>query len=78
MPRCLRGGEDVQLYSFFNLEAIWGCVFNGTPGPLYPRERPGIHCTGGWVGRRAGLEGCRKSGPPPGYKVEKYKINLTS
>jgi len=25
------------------------------PGLLYPRERPGTHCTGGWVGPRAGL-----------------------
>ena len=25
------------------------------PGALYPRERPGTHCTGGWVGPRAGL-----------------------
>jgi len=23
---------------------------------LYPRERPGTHCTGGWVGPRAGLD----------------------
>jgi len=22
-------------------------------------------CTGGWVGPRAGLDGCGKSGPPP-------------
>ena len=25
------------------------------------RERPGTHCTGGWVGPRTGLEGCCKS-----------------
>ena len=31
--------------------------------PLYPRERPGTHCTGGWVGPRAGLDGCGKSRP---------------
>jgi len=24
---------------------------------LYPRERPGTHCTVGWVGPRAGLDG---------------------
>ena len=30
---------------------------------LYSRERPGTHCTGGWVGRRAGLDGCGKSRP---------------
>jgi len=25
------------------------------PAALYPRERPGTHCTGGWVGPRTGL-----------------------
>jgi len=25
------------------------------PAALYPRERPGTHCTGGWVGPTAGL-----------------------
>jgi len=35
-------------------------VVNATPRPLYPRERPGTHCTGGWVGIRAGLDGCGK------------------
>jgi hypothetical protein len=33
------------------------------PGRLYPRERPGTHCTGGWVGPEAGLDRCRKSRP---------------
>jgi len=33
---------------------------------LYPRERPGTPCTGGWVGPRAGLNG-RKMSSPPGY-----------
>ena len=33
------------------------------PAALYPRERPGTHCTGGWVGSRAGLESCGKSRP---------------
>jgi hypothetical protein len=33
------------------------------PGRLYPRERPGTHCTGGWVGPGAGLDGCGKSRP---------------
>jgi hypothetical protein len=30
---------------------------------LYPPERPGTHCTGGWVGLRAGLDWCGKSRP---------------
>jgi hypothetical protein len=34
---------------------------------FYPRERPGTHCTGGWVGPRAGLDRCGKSRLPPGY-----------
>jgi hypothetical protein len=42
-----------------------GWVVNATPRPFYPRERPGTHCIGGWVGPRAGPEGCRKSRPPP-------------
>ena len=33
------------------------------PPPLYPREKPGIHCTEGWVGPRAILDGCGKSRP---------------
>ena len=27
---------------------------------------PGTHCVVGWVGNRAGLDGCRKSSPPLG------------
>jgi len=27
------------------------------PAALYPRERPGTYCIGGWVGPRAGLDG---------------------
>jgi len=33
-----------------------GWVVNVTPRPLYPRERPGTHCVGGWTGTRAGLD----------------------
>jgi len=36
------------------------------PAALYPRERPGTHSTGGWVGPRAGLDG-RKISSPPGF-----------
>jgi hypothetical protein len=38
-----------------------------SPSALYPRERLGIHCTGGWLGPRAGLDRCEKSRPPPGF-----------
>ena len=40
-----------------------GWVVNATPRPLYPRESPCAHCIGGWVGLRAGLDGCGKSRP---------------
>jgi hypothetical protein len=33
------------------------------PGRFLPRERPGTHCTGGWVG----LDRCGKSRPSPGF-----------
>ena len=36
---------------------------------VYPREKPGTHCTGGWVGPRAGLDRCGKSRPPPGFDL---------
>ena len=31
------------------------------PTVLPSRKRPGTHCTGGWVGIRAGLDGCGNS-----------------
>ena len=37
------------------------------PVLLYAWERPGTHCTGSWVGPRAGLDGCGKCRPPPGF-----------
>jgi len=38
------------------------------PAALYPRERPGTHCIGGWMGPGAGLDGCGKH-PPPGFDL---------
>ena len=55
-----REGVEEQLYSVFNLSARMRSVVKATPRPLYPRERSGTHCKGGWVGPRAGLEGCEK------------------
>jgi hypothetical protein len=48
---------------FRDLGARRGWVVSSTPRPLYPRERPGTHYTGGWVGPRAGLDVCEKSRP---------------
>ena len=41
------------------LDGRW--VVNATLRPLYPRKRQGTNCIGGWVGPRAGLDGCGKS-----------------
>ena len=40
------------------LDGRW--VVNSRTRPLYPLERPGTYCIGGWVGPRAGLDGCEK------------------
>jgi len=34
------------------------------PGRFAPRELPGTHCVGGWLGPRTGPDGCGKSRPP--------------
>jgi hypothetical protein len=49
--------------SFLDLGARKGWVVSTTPRPHNPRERPGTHCTGGWVDPRAGLDVCEKSRP---------------
>jgi hypothetical protein len=49
--------------SLLDLGARRGWVVSATPRPLYPRERPGTHYTGGWVSPRAGLNVCEKSRP---------------
>ena len=44
-----------------------GWVVSSTPpAALYPRETPGTHFTGGWLGPRAGLD-WRKFSSPPGF-----------
>ena len=57
-----RGSRGIA-HSFLTtaLEGSEGSVSH--PAALYPRERPGTYCTGGWVGPRAGLDRCRKSRP---------------
>jgi hypothetical protein len=59
-PEGLEGGRDIAL-SFHDLGARRRWVVNTTPCPLYARERPSTHCTGCWVGPRAGLDVCEKS-----------------
>jgi hypothetical protein len=61
-PEGPEGGRGIALL-FLDLGARRGWVVRTTPRPLYPRERPGTHYTGGWVGPRAGLDVCEKSRP---------------
>jgi len=44
----------------------WWWVVKAKPRLSYLRERPFTHCTGGWVEKSAGLEGCGKFSPPLG------------
>jgi hypothetical protein len=52
------GGEEVELLLILDLGTRWGWVVSITPRPRFtPGERTlGTHCTGGWVGPRAGLD----------------------
>ena len=53
------GGVEVWLYSFFNLGARLGWLINITPtSALLLGKGFCAHWTGGWVGPRAGLDGC--------------------
>jgi hypothetical protein len=65
-PKAQRVGRGIALL-FPDLGARRGWVVSTTPRPLYPWERPGTHCTGGWVGPRVGLDVCEKSRPPLGF-----------
>jgi hypothetical protein len=46
-PEGPEGGTGIALL-FLDLGARRGWVVSTTPRPLYPRERPGTHCTGGF------------------------------
>jgi hypothetical protein len=52
--RAQRGGKGIAL--LFDLGTRWGRVVNATA----PEKSPGTHGTVGWVGARAGLDGCGK------------------
>jgi len=63
----IKGPEVEQRYtSTLSLTpALDGMGVKATPRLLYPRERPGTHCIGGWVGRS---ERVRKISPPTGIR----------
>ena len=48
------------------------------PAALYTRERPGTHCTGGWVGPRAGLDRCVKSRPHRDFFFNIYCLSTNN
>jgi hypothetical protein len=56
-------GSRRKALLFLDLRTRKGWVVSTTPRPLYPQERPGTLCTGGWVGPRAVLDVCEKSRP---------------
>ena len=58
-----RPWNEVYLYSFFNLIAKWGGWSTPRPGTLNPRNRPGTHCTWGWLDAKAGLDWSGNSCP---------------
>ena len=67
-PRRPVGRVEVQLYSIFRPRHQKGVrAQRHASAALHPRERPGTHCTGGWMGPRAGLDG-GKSRPPTGIR----------
>jgi hypothetical protein len=65
--RAQRGSSGIALLMPY-LGAWRGWVFSTTP--FYPRERRVTHCTGGWVGPRAGLDVWEKS--QYDYLLNKY------
>jgi hypothetical protein len=69
-----RGEAEVWLYSFFNFDARWGWMVNVTPLPLYAPGMTRYPCTRGWVGLRAGLDGCDQSCIPLGFDPGPLKI----
>jgi hypothetical protein len=60
--KSLERSSDIALL-ILDLGARREWVVSTTPPPLYPQERPGTECAGGWVGPRAGLDRCGKSRP---------------
>ena len=61
-----RGSRGIVLpFHDYGTRRGWGVSV--TPRPLFTPGKTRHHCTGGWVGPRAGLDRCGKSRPPPGF-----------
>ena len=61
--KALRESRGIALLYFRPLHQKGVRGQRHAPAAPYPREGPGTHCTGGWVGLRAGLDWCGKSRP---------------
>ena len=57
-----RGSRGITLL-FLDHSTRRGEESESRPVRFLPRERPGTHCTEGWVGPRADLDRCGKSRP---------------
>jgi len=62
-----RVGRGIALLFHDRGTRRWMSGQQHAPAALYPRERPGTHFTGGWVGPRAGLDE-RKTSSPTGIR----------
>ena len=67
-----RVGRGIALLFHDRGTRRWVSGQQHAPAALYPRERPGTHFTGGWVGPRAGLDE-RKSLVPTGTRSRTVK-----
>jgi len=61
--QALRVSRGIALLFSRTFGTRWGWESASRPGRLYSRERPVTHCTGGWVGSRAGLNGAENLVP---------------
>jgi hypothetical protein len=57
-PRTGHEGPEWEQMCSFSLPST-----SALDGGGWSTSRPGTHCTGGWVGNSAGLEGCGKPRP---------------
>jgi hypothetical protein len=60
-PRNMPGSHRWEINSVALLilsSALDGVVISATPSRYNRGKGPGTHCTGGWLGRRTGLDGC--------------------
>jgi hypothetical protein len=59
----LRNITEKRISQTLYLVARWGVCTAPRLDRLTPMERDSNHCTGGWVGHTAGLDGCGKPRP---------------